>query len=243
MPTCRWKMLNYRIVQEKLRWKDIQGELLDLLAELDQLRREDRIPEGRYRQKGNYFRDTIIALIKAHCGFELRERELPGKTDVHRVDFSYLQDAEDPRRGFVLLAGEAKAMGSPEHKRGGKRYPERTLTIDIDKRIKEVKYTSIDLKRRSDPQVTKEWAEFIMETPPAFFAGWLMRLATRNRLEHIFEKLMGVAEYTNGVGIALYRERADGHYEWIEKVPKPLLTIEELVEEICRHLRDLRANI
>ncbi len=177
--------------------------------------------------------------MKARCGFELRERELPGKTDVHRVDLSYLQDPEDPRRGFVLLAGEAKAMGSPEHERGGKRYPERTLTIDIDKRIKEVKYTSIDLKRRSDPQVTKEWAEFITETPPAFFAAWPMRLAVRDRPEHIFEKLTGVTEYTNGVGVALYREQEDGSYEWISEIPAPLLTIEALIEAICHHLRNL----
>jgi len=113
MPTPRWQALNERIVREGLRWQDIEGEFIDLLVELDQLRRADRIPEGKYRQKGNYFRNTIIALVKARCGYELREREIPGKTDVHRVDLSYLQDADDPARGFVLLAGEAKAMGSP----------------------------------------------------------------------------------------------------------------------------------
>jgi len=237
MPTPRWQALNQRIIHEGLSWSDIGEEFLGSLAELDQLRREDRIPEGRYRQKGNYFRDTIIALVKARCGFELREREIPGKTDVHRVDLSYLEDADDPRRGFVLLAGEAKAMGSPEHERGGKRYPERTLMIDIDKRIKEVKYTSIDLKRRFDPRVSKDWGNFITETPPAFFTAWLMRLGTRDRLEHIYAKLTGVDEYTNGVGVALYREREEEAYAWITAIPTPLLTIEMLIEAICRHFK------
>ena len=241
MPTPRWKMLNHRIVHEKLQWKDIQEELLAILAELDTLRQEDRIPEGRYRQKGNYFKDTIIALVKAHCGFILREREIPGRTDVHRVDLSYLQNAEDPQQGVVLLAGEAKAMGSPEHERSGKRYPERTLTIDIDKRIKEVKYTSVDLKRRADPQVSKDWDSFITETPPAFFAAWLMRLAAKDRLEHILEKLIGVAEYTNGVGVALYHGEGEGAaYKWITEIPEPLFSIESLIEAICQHLKGFR---
>ncbi len=237
MPVPSWENLNHRIVQQRLRWEQIQEELLNILAELDRLRREDRIPEGRYRQKGNYFRDTIIALVKASCGFELRERELPGRTDKHRVDVSYLQNDENPRQGFVLLAGEAKAMGSPEHEREGKRYPERTLTIDIDKRVKEVKYTSIDLKRLADPQVSIGWDRFIRETPPAFFVAWLLRLATSDRPEHIFNKLKGVSEYTNGIGVAVYCERSPGQYEWIENVPKPLLTIGEFIELVCRFLQ------
>jgi len=99
-----------------------------------------------------------------------------------------------------------------------------------------VKYTSIDLKRRFDPQVSKGWAEFITETPPAFFTAWLMRLGARDRPEHIFEKLTGVAEYTNGVGIALYQQREGETYEWFSAIPSPLLTMERLVEAICRHL-------
>jgi len=233
----RWRALSDRIVREKLQWKDIEEELLDILIELDQLRRRDQLPEGQYRQKGNYFRDMIIALVKAHCGFELQEREVLGKTDVHRVDLCYVRDAGDPRRGFVLLAGEAKAMGSPEHEREGRRYPERPLTIDIDKRIKEVKYTSIDLKRRFDPQITRGWNEFIATTPPAFFVAWLMRLSKRDRLDHIFAKLLGVTEYTNGVGVAFYQEKEDGRYEWIVHVPSPLLTMGEFVDRICEHLK------
>lgn len=67
MPTPEWQALNKRIVKGGLRWRDIEDELLSLLVQLDQLRREDRIQEGKYRQKGNYFRDTIIALVKAQC--------------------------------------------------------------------------------------------------------------------------------------------------------------------------------
>lgn len=161
----------------------------------------------------------------------------------NRVDLSYVHNANNPARGFVLLAGEAKAMGSPPHERSGRHYPERTLTIDIDKRIKEVKYTSVDLKRRFDPEVSKGWAKFIAETPPAFFSAWLMRRGARDRLEHVFEKLVGVAEYTNGVGVALYQEREDGTYEWVTAVPSPLLTIESLVETICHYLRSKAPSV
>lgn len=240
MPTQRWKSLNRRIVRHKLRWGDIQEELLDILIALDALRRQGRIPEGRYRQKGNDFRDTIIALVQAQCGIVLKERRVHGKSDVFRVDLSYLPPSSASRRNPILLAGEVKAIGSPEHRGKGRRYPERTVSIDIDKRIKEVKYVSVDLKRRTDPEVRLGWSHFIQKTPPAFFVAWLLRVSHRNNVNNIFRKLIGLAEYTNGVGVALYRESSPGRYEWISPLPPPLLSIGELVEAVCHSLETLK---
>lgn len=236
MPIPRWKSLNRRIVRRKLRWEDIQEELLDILVELDALRRQGRIPEGQYRQKGNDFRDTVIALVRARCGIALKERMLYGKSDVFRVDLSYVLPSSDLKRSPILLAGEVKAIGSPEHRGKGWQYPERTVSIDIDKRIKEVKYISVDLKRRADPEVRLGWSHFIQKTLPAFFVAWLLRVSGRNNVNNIFKKLIGVTEYTNGVGMALYQESSSGRYEWISPLPPPLLSIGELVEAICHSL-------
>ncbi len=49
----RWRNLHEHIVRKGLRWEDIEEELLRILTELDRLRRRGRIPEGKYRQKGN----------------------------------------------------------------------------------------------------------------------------------------------------------------------------------------------
>lgn len=115
-----------------------------------------------------FFRDTKQVDLNSFVPRTLRDFIRSGARDQKRVPSL----AKDPELVKVI---EQAVREVPTHHvlfLRDRRYPERTLTIDIDKRIKEVKYTSIDLKRRTDPQVTKEWAEFITETPPAFFSAW-----------------------------------------------------------------------
>ncbi len=62
----------------------------------------------------------------------LREKALEGSTDIHKVDFAFVNSGRKVE--LYVIAGEAKMLGSPPHIRGGKQYPERTISIDIDKR-------------------------------------------------------------------------------------------------------------
>jgi len=237
MPFERWSALNDKIIREKLSFKDIQDELLQVLESLDELRKVGGIEEGVYRQKGNYFKNTIIALVQARCDVILRERELIGRTDKHKVDFAFVNS-----RGVELyvVAGEAKMLGSPPHVRGDKQYPERTISIDIDKRIKEVKYTPIDLKRRFSSNEIGDWQKWVDESYPKFFSAWLLRLGAGNRLDHVISKLESIREYNNAVGVAIYTE-VDEKYQWVEIPPNSrLLNIDQFVEEICREILQYR---
>ena len=225
-----WTRLNEKVAAEGLRFAQIEDELLQIIKEVDEARKADTIDEGEYRQKGNFFRNTIIAMVEARCGLELRDRKIQGRTDVHDVDLSALGVTDGHE--IVIVAGEVKMLGSPAHVRGSREYDERTISIDIDKRLKEVKYTPIDLKRRYSPEVKEGWSKWIQQTHPKFFSAWLMRLATKDKLERIIKKLESLTEYNNAVSAALYQQGHNG-YEWVKFKSEKVLTVDELVDLIC----------
>ena len=107
-----------------------------------------------------------------------------------------------------IIAGEAKMLGSPAHIRAsGERYPERPISIDLDKRIKEVKYTSVDLKRKFGISFAEGWTKWIDKSYPKFYSFWGCRLGERNKLSSLIEKFSGVIEYNNGCGVFIYKDR------------------------------------
>ena len=229
-PVKEWSKLNARIVEKKLKWDDIKDKLLEIISAMDNLWKNGKILEGEYRQKGNHFKDTVIALVKAQCGIRITGQKVKGRTDRHAVDLSYFKG--ESKGGILVIAGEAKMIGSPKHLKDRRAYPERTITIDIDKRSKEVKYTPIDLKRLNDPEVVTGWRKWINETEPKFFSAWMMRLASKNHLENVISKLEGISEYNNGVGVAIYKDQ-DGRYTWVDIKSSKLLTIGDFVDLIC----------
>lgn len=110
-----------------------------------------------------------------------------------------------------VIAGEVKVIGSLPHRIGNRIYPERNINIDINKRVKEVKYTPVDLKRKYDPVVSKPWIRWIEETRPKFYTFWLLRLGSSNRLYHILEKIRGIKEYNNGGSTIVYKEDVNSY--------------------------------
>ena len=234
-----WRSLNARITSSRLDFSDVLDELMDVLWVIKW--RDGNVEPGVYRQKGNYYRDTIISLVKvrvkSQCDLEveLGEARLRGKTDhVHKVDFAYI------RNNAALVAGEVKAIGSPLHRVGGRLYPERNINIDIDKRLKEVKYTPIDLKRLTDPEVSGGWSRWIRETRPFFYSFWLLRLGASNNLGHIIGKLEGLVEYNNGVSVVVYAESPSG-YEPVFTGGGSIKSVDELVSEIATIICGVRA--
>lgn len=232
MPFTEWDRLNTVISSQDLAWSDIRARLLSIIGDLDHLRRTDQIEEGPYRQKGNRFRNTIRALIRARCGVDMPNRRVSGRTDRHDLDLVWEQQDE------VLIAIEAKMIGSPAHVRLGRRYVERSIGIDIDKRTKEMKYTAIDLKRSTAPEGIGNWSDWRTSTQPHFAVALLMRLAGRNRVDAVKRKVEGLAEYVDAVGLALYRENSNGTLSWVPVSSSSFLDIGELVNTACTWVQD-----
>ncbi len=175
------------------------------------------------------YRNTIISLITARCesrGLSIspKERALEGRTDLHKVDFAY------PLEGDPIIAGEVKAIGSPEHNG----YGERHIGIDIDKRVKEVKYTPIDLKRKFDPLISKGWFTWVDKTQPKFYVFWIMRQGKKNSLNRILGKVASVGEYANGVSAVIYAPaRSHYRYVFLGNKQRRIAPVDDLIDEIC----------
>jgi len=169
----RWESLIQPVRETGgLRFSDIKGELLDALNELNSAWGSAKIEEGMYRQKGNRFRDLIIALIQSQCAAELKERRVRGLTDLHTIDIIY------PITGDPAVVVEVKMLGTPSHlTQGGTYRPERGGAVDLDKRLKEVKYTPIDLKLRYSGTVIGQWDQWVKRASPSSIRYGLAILA------------------------------------------------------------------
>lgn len=214
-----------------IRFSDIQEEFLTILYEnLDRYRKQGIVPEGEYRQKGNAFRDLILAIIQSQTGLELRGMKIEGFTDKHDLDLGfYLHDV-------LYIAGQVKLLGSPAHKLlSGEFKPERMARADIDKRIKEVKYTPVDLKLRYGGKEVGRWDDWIRGSIPRFYSFWGCRIANRDNVDLIIQKFLHLKEYNNGVGVVLYREEK-GKYAKIDDPRLKELDIDDTIRDISAFL-------
>lgn len=219
------------VSRPNVRFSDIEDEFLMILyKDLDKYRMRGLVPEGQYRQKGNVFRDLILALIKSQSGFELRDMRVEGFTDRHNIDLGFYLN------GVLYVAGQVKMLGSPAHRLpSGEFKPERTTRADIDKRIKEVKYTPIDLKLKYSGVNIGNWEEWVRSSIPTFYSFWGCRIASRDNIDLIIEKFLGLKKYNSGVGVLLYREER-GRYVPIMDPRLEELDIDRAVEEMGKFL-------
>jgi hypothetical protein len=93
--------------------------------------------------KGDFFNDLLAVLLENCARLTLWSRgAVPGLVfPKHNLDVSY------PSTGLVEFNLEAKAVGTPKHPGSPKQKPiGRPGSADLDKRIKEVAFKTIDLK-------------------------------------------------------------------------------------------------
>src|SRR3990172_3502594 len=145
----------------------VEEDILRLMEGLDLMPGGTVVPPGIYRQKGNRFRDVIRVLLQRKSGLEFHERRIAGLTDQHVVDLAY------PYKGDPKLTIEVKMAGRPRHvDESGIERPIRGGEVDFDKRLKEVKYTPVDLKLRYTGLHGQNWDDWIGDSIPRFYSIW-----------------------------------------------------------------------
>jgi hypothetical protein len=93
--------------------------------------------------KGDFFNDLLALILENCAGVDLFSRgSVPGLTfPKHHLDITY------PSSGVVEFMVEAKAVGTPKHPGSPKQRPiGRAGSADLDKRVKEIGFKTIDLK-------------------------------------------------------------------------------------------------
>ena len=213
-------------------FSQVEDDLLRAMEALNSRWRAGVIDEGVYRQKGNRWRDLITELVKARCSVTLRGRRIHGLTDLHVVDMAY------PATGDPVLVIEAKMLGTPAHQTADGRYrPERGGGVDLDKRLKEVKYTPVDLKLRYTGMEVGDWKRWVKTARPKFYSLWACYLGARElaNIEAMIEKFQRLKEYYNdGVGVFLYKQgEREGEYTKVEVPKLDELLVDDVIGDIC----------
>ena len=214
-------------------FESLQEDLVAMMEGFDIAGPPGRIPPGIYRQKGNRFKDLIGTLIRRKCGLNFIERDVEGLTDRHKVDLVF------PTRGPPEVAIEVKMAGRPEHvDEAGIKRPLRGGEVDFDKRLKEVKYTPIDLKLRHSGTDVGDWDSWIEKSVPYFYTVYGFFLGNPRRLDQTVTKFVNLSRrYNNGVGVFLYIREGDHYVGVLDHKNLQTLCIDNVIGEVCRRAR------
>jgi len=125
-------------------WEEVEGQFLQAMAKFDANIAKGVADMGDLQNgKGDFFNDLLALLLENCAKVTLFSRGgVPGLTfPKHNLDVTF------PNTGVVEFLLEAKAVGTPKHPGSPKaRAIGRAGSADLDKRVKEIGFKTIDLK-------------------------------------------------------------------------------------------------
>ena len=131
-------------------------------------------------------------------------------------------------------------LGTPAHTLANERQkPERGGAVDLDKRLKEVKYTPIDLKLKHSGTRIGHWSRWLKSARPMFYSLWACYLGKRElansaKMIEKFRKLR--AYYNDGVGVFFYAQDEGGGYIPFRLPELREFLVDDVIEEVCATL-------
>jgi hypothetical protein len=210
------------------RFRECQEEFLIVAQTYNDLWVKGELDQGMYRQKGSQWQRVITSIVEARTEVTLDPRELEGLTGIHRPDIVYQQPDGTP-----LVVGEAKMLGTRGHwTPEGVWRPDRGCSVDIEKRLKEVKYTPVDLKLRYGGTRVGDWRKWIKDSLPRFYSFWAFLVVGRDRPAQMLERLRSLRDYyNNGVG-AFFFKMVDDRYVPLQGTEFDEFDVDRVIDEI-----------
>ena len=211
------------------RWEEIEDEFLRVVGLFDANYTAGKEKSGWYQSKARYFNDIIVDLLKNVSGkdIHLRCKRDSQIFDLIDIDICY------PAKGSPIVAGEVKALGTPPHK--GNKNKGRAGSQDLHKRVREVAFTSMDLKAAyAPPQPIGSFQRWIDTTTPGYFSFWAVRADNSKDLERVRNTLTNLRAYCNGVGAVIYTPN-DGTTSYsVERLS--VLSIDRAIKEMAQRI-------
>jgi hypothetical protein len=200
--------------------------------------------------KGDFFNDLLALILENCAGVELFSRgAVPGLTfPKHNLDVTY------PSTGTIEFILEAKAVGTPRHP-GSPRQKAvgRPGSADLDKRVKEIGYKTIDLKLEFARLSTAKgdsptaivgdltaWLRSVKPRSYVFFAARVVSDADRDR---VIQMANVAAQVSDAVGVFCFRSEQQGErvrYR-AEKVPSHM-EVGRVLFRACQDLTSIKAT-
>ena len=196
--------------------------------------------------KGDFFNDLLALLLENCAGVQLYSRgRVPGLIiPRHNLDVTF------PRAGPIEFILEAKALGTPKHPGSPKEKPAgRGGSADLDKRIKEIGFKTIDLKAEyarilsekgtSPSSISGDLTAWLRSVKPRSYVFLAARVVGEADLSRVVRLSEQAALVSDAVGVFCFRplsEKAPTAYE-PASVPTPI----ELSRVLFRACQDLTA--
>lgn len=200
--------------------------------------------------KGDFFNDLLALLLERCADVELYSRgSVPGLIfPKHHLDVTY------PNVGAVQFMLEAKAVGTPKHPGSAKeRAIGRAGSADLDKRVKEIGFKTIDLKAEYARILTSQgqspaamsgdltnWLRSVRPRSYVFLAARVINDRDRDRVIR-FAHVAGLV--SDAVGVYCFRPVSDSQPTTYraEAVPADI-ELSRVLYRACTDLKALRTQ-
>jgi len=224
-------LLTWTISDGCCEWSLVESEFLRVVECFDAEYARGQRPSGWYQAKARYFNDLIVLLLT-----KISNRPIAKRVHKSSMLFGALDvDICVPANGIPIVAGEVKALGTPPHPRNDMKA--REGKADLHKRVREVAFTSMDLKVAYTPAVPiGSFQHWIDSTSPGYFCFWAIRTDNERDLETVRTTLCNLRSYCNGVGAILYGPRDEGSpTSYIVRTPREL-SIDRQLKEMAQRI-------
>jgi len=221
-----------RIASDRVsKWLDIESDFIRIVEEFDTEFEAGGREPGWYQSKARYFNDIIVALLgnASNRTIELRCKKNSQLFSLIDIDICY------PREGDPVVAGEVKALGTPPHP--GNKNKARPGSQDLHKRVREVAFTSMDLKAAyAPPQPIGSFQGWVDATSPGYFSFWAVRANDPRDLERVRSTLTSLRAYCNGVGAVIYHPKNPTDETSYSIRVLPELSIDRSIREMAQRI-------
>jgi hypothetical protein len=190
-----------RVRDEQIpKWSAVEEEFIHAVEKFDTEYALGSRKSGWYQAKARYFNDVIVDLLSNMSNKAILSRCKKASQLFRKIDI----DICFPGEGDPIVAGEVKALGTPPHPRN--KNTARRGSNDLHKRVREVGFTSTDLKAAyASPQSIRSFQEWIDTTSPGYFSFWAVRVDDSTDLESVRGMLTSMRAYCNGIGAVIYQ--------------------------------------
>jgi hypothetical protein len=200
--------------------------------------------------KGDFFNDLLALILEKCAEVELYSRGgVPGLIfPQHNLDVTY------PSTGAIEFVLEAKAVGTPRHPGSPRQRPiGRAGSADLDKRVKEIGFKTIDLKAEyarilagrgeSSNVIAGDLTSWLHSVRPRSYVFFAARVVNDKDRERVVRFADLAALVSDAVGLFCYRPVSNDEptrYR-AEAVPAHL-ELDRVLFRACQDLKALRAS-
>jgi hypothetical protein len=230
-------------------WPQVEQLFLEAMAKFD-----DNVAAGvadmgdLQNGKGDFLNDLLALLLENCADVQLYSRgSVPGLIiPRHNLDVTF------PRNGPIEFILEAKALGTPKHPWSPKAKPlGRGGSADLDKRIKEVGFKSIDLKAEyarilasqgtSPTSITGDLTGWLRSVKPRSYLFLAARVLSKTDRDRVIRLSEQAALVVDAVGVYCFepvRGVTPTRYQRVA-VPSPL-EIGRVLFRACQELTGIK---